>query len=72
MNYPLTSPVILEKLLRQHVMKQITKYSGVILSCNTCLKISSNAFGKKEEVVPVFVCNSKVEEAKKIVKLGLG
>ena len=46
-------------------MKQITRYSGVILSHNTCLKIGSNAFGKKEEVMPVFNCNGKAEEAEK-------
>ena len=46
-------------------MKQITRYSGVILSHNTCLKIGSNAFGKKEEVMPVFNCKGKAEEAEK-------
>ena len=35
-------------------------------------KIGSNAFEKKEEVVYIFVCNGKAEEAEKIVKLGLG
>ena len=51
----------------QHVTKQITRYSCVILSRNSCRKIGSNAFEKKEEIVSVFVCNGKAEEAEKIV-----
>ena len=30
-------------------MKQITRYSGVILSCNLCRKIGSNAFEKRRD-----------------------
>ena len=51
----------------QHVTQQITRYSCVILSRNSCRKIGSNAFEKKEEIVSVFVCNGKAEEAEKIV-----
>ena len=58
------------QLVCQHVTKQIRRYSGAILSRNTCRKIDSNAFEKKEEVVSVFVCNGKTEEAEKLVKLG--
>ena len=64
----LTSPVIVESLVCRRITKQITRYSGVILSCSTCHKISSNAFAKKEGVVSIFVCSDKAEEAEKIVK----
>lgn len=43
-NYPLTSPVILEEIFT----KQITTYIDVILSRNKCRKIGSKAFRKKE------------------------
>ena len=33
--------------MHQHLTKHITRYSGVILSRNTCLKIGSNAFEKR-------------------------
>ena len=36
----------------QHVMKQITRYGGVILSHNSCSKIGSNAFEKKKSLCP--------------------
>ena len=35
----------------KHVTKQITRYSGVILSRNTCRNIGSNAFEKKSSRV---------------------
>ena len=45
----------------------ITRYRGVILSRITYRKIDSNACEKKEEVVFVFICNGKAEEAERLV-----
>ena len=41
----------------------ITRYRGVI----TYRKIDSNACEKQEEVVFVFICNGKAEEAERLV-----
>ena len=50
-----------------NTLRNTSQDIGVILSRNTCRKISSNAFGKKEEVVFIFVCNGKAEVAEKII-----
>ena len=47
------------------------KSQGIVVSFyharNSYRKIGSNAFEKKEEIVAIFVCNGKAEEAEKIV-----
>ena len=60
-NYPLTSPVILGQL----VTKQISRYSGVILSRNRCRKIALNAFAKIEGSCPFLSGTARRKKSKK-------
>ena len=48
-------------------MKQITRYSGVILSRNTCCKISSNAFAKIEGSCPFLSATARLKKSKKLL-----
>ena len=48
-------------------MKQITRYSGVILSRNTCRKISSNAFAKIEGSCPFLSATARRKKSKKLL-----
>ena len=45
--------------------EKIKRSSAVILSRNTCRKIGSNVFRKKEKRPCPFVCNGKAEDAEK-------
>ena len=49
--------------------KQITTYSGAILSRNTCRKIGSNAFEKKERLCPFSSSTARRKKPKKSFSL---
>ena len=51
-------------------MEQITRYSGVILSRNTCRKIDSNAFAKKEGLCPFSSAMARRKKSKKSLSSG--
>ena len=56
----------------QHVTKQITRYSGVILSRNLCCKIGWNAFEKKKRSCPFSSATARQRKPKnRLARIGL-